>query len=144
MWARYQMKSLRLAVAVAVFATACGVATGPVQANPDYCSSFPLYTHNSFDSFSANDSGASGFGCHGQSSTSDDESTVFAFYSLALDSGQWTITTIGAPGTGVIYYESRTDPSLGGWILMDRQTSFTLIPFSISTEGPCGPPQPPS
>lgn len=141
-----------LAAIGAVAATACGGIVGgggnsnhvprPGTDQLSAClASFPTYPHTN-GSFAG--SGGGGPGCQGASGTADSEDKAFAFYSKELAKGKWAITFASTPRTGLIYFASRTDPTLGGWVFLQRNAGGTSIIFTIGTDCPCGPPPSPS
>ena len=102
--------------------------------------SFPHYPHT-YGTFSGSGGGA---GCEGTSGSADSVDKVFAFYSKELNNGSWTVTFASASRTGLIYFASQTDPTLGGWVFIEKQSGGTSIVFTIETDCPCGPRPSPS
>jgi hypothetical protein len=103
--------------------------------------SFPPYPHNTGSFSSSTGAGAE---CEGTSGTTDSQDRVFAFYSKELNKGKWTITSTSSPRTGLIYFVSKTDPTLGGWVFIEKQPGGTSIVFTVESDCPCGPPLSPS
>ena len=140
-------------VAFGFVAAGCGVLGGGGGGNSDNAphnsafdplsgclASFPHYPHTS-GTFSGSGGGA---GCEGTSATADSVDKVFAFYSKELANGKWTVTFASASSTGLIYFASRADPTLGGWVFIEKQPGGTSIVFTVESDCPCGPPLSPS